>query len=208
MVESMNMFKYYSALCGWLWLVGFQYSGLLAQQTGALLCPNGIISFFSKAPLEDISAVNKEVQGALDPKSGTLLFKCKIIRFAFPNKLMEEHFNENYLETTKYPSADYKGLITNLAQVDFTKPGNYTVQTSGELTLHGVKKQYTVPATLTVSGSSKDSSTPFQVRGVAKFKVKLADHNITVPSMFFQNIAEVIDVSVDMVFVPAGKKSK
>jgi hypothetical protein len=181
---------------------------LLAQQTSALLCPNGTISFYSKAPLEDISAVNREVQGALDPKSGTLLFKCKIIRFSFPNKLMEEHFNENYLETTKYPTADYKGLITNLAQVDFTKPGTYPVQTSGELTIHGVKKQYNVPATLTVSGSSKDNTRPFEVRGVARFKVKLADHNITVPSMFFQNIAEVIDVSVDMVFVPAGTKSK
>ena len=97
---------------------------------------NGAVSFFSKAPLENISAENNQVMSVLDPQSGDLQFSVLINAFHFKKSQMEIHFNENYMESGKFPKAAFKGKISDLSKVNFTKDGNYTINVSGEMTIH------------------------------------------------------------------------
>lgn len=149
---------------------------------------NGAVSFFSKSTLENITADNNQVTSVLNKQTGDLQFSILIKSFHFRKSLMEEHFNENYMESDKYPKATFKGKINDLSKVNFTKDGAYTIDVSGDLTIHGVTNKVTTPATITVK-----SGVP---AGAAKFKVKLADYKISIPGIVKDNIAEVIDINV------------
>ena len=154
------------------------------------------ISFFSKSPLEDIDATNKKATVVIKTTTNDIQFGVPMLGFKFAKPLMEEHFNENYVESTKYPTCTFKGKIVET--VDYTKEGEHKVTAKGILDLHGVQKEIEVPGTITVKGNE------FLIS--ANFKIKVAEYNIKVPSLYVQNIAEVVDVKVNAALEPFTKK--
>lgn len=151
----------------------------------------GRISFYSATPLENIEAFNNEVAAVFDSKSGEFAFQAPIKSFKFDRALMQEHFNENYMESDKYPRAEYKGKITDIANVNFAKDGNYKVSTTGKLTIHGVTKDVTLPASVTVKGAQATIN--------SKFSVKPPDYNISIPKLVEGKIAKSIEVTVNSI---------
>lgn len=129
----------------------------------------GRISFFSSAPLEDIEANTSEVESKF-ASNGQIVFTMLMKGFEFENQEMEDHFNEEYLESTKYPKADFKGNITNINEINLTKDGTYPAKVKGNLTIHGVTKEVATNGTIEVRGS--------KVIAKSKFDIFLKDYNI------------------------------
>jgi polyisoprenoid-binding protein YceI len=154
------------------------------------------VSFFSSSPLEDITALNKGAIVVLNSANGEIQIRISIQNFKFKNSLMEEHFNENYLESQKFPNSTFKGKINE--KIDYTKDGENKVTVSGSMEIHGVTKEVTLDGVLTVKGKELLLS--------SKFKVKVADYNVKVPSLYVKNIAEVVDVTLASVLEPFQKK--
>jgi len=162
-----------------------------AMQAQKYMTKNGHIKFFSETPVEKIEADNNQVNSALDIQTGDFVFKVLIKSFKFEKALMEEHFNENYLESDKYPNSTFQGKVTNLAAINFTKEGTYEVTIEGDLTIHGVTKKISEKGTFTVKAGDK-------IQGYSKFNVKPADYAIKIPGAVVKNIAETIEVTVDV----------
>jgi hypothetical protein len=153
---------------------------------------NGAITFFSKATLENISAENNQVMSILTLPTGELQFSVLIKSFHFKKSLMEEHFNENYMESDKYPKATFKGKINDLSKVNFATDGVYTVQVSGVLNLHGITNKTSTTGSIIVKSGA--------ITATSKFQLKLADYKISIPKIVKDNISEVIDVTVSCVY--------
>ncbi len=168
-----------------------------AQAQGKFFTRDGFISFFSHTDVEDIDAKNNKVASVLDAATGQLEFAVLMKAFEFKKALMQQHFNENYVESNKYPKAQFKGKILNIGNVDFTKDGEYPVEIDGELTIKGVTKPLQTNASVIVKGGVP--------QGVAEFKVKPTDYGIQIPSLVRENIAEEILVKVDMPYQPLVK---
>ena len=151
----------------------------------------GKVTFFSSTPVENIEAFNNEVSGVIDSKTGEVVFIVPVKSFKFEKALMQEHFNENYMESNKFPKADFKGKIINLGDVNFSKDGNYNTKLQGKLTIHGVARNVTLPGSVTVKGNSITANT--------KFKVNTADYGIKIPSMVENKIAKQIEVTVNTI---------
>src|SRR5687768_17804216 len=100
----------------------------------------GSISFFSRTDLENIDAHNRSVTCVLDTKTGNLQFAVLMKGFEFKKALMQEHFNESYIESDKYPKSEFKGQVTNNSEIDYTKNGSYPAKVKGQLTIHGETK--------------------------------------------------------------------
>jgi hypothetical protein len=154
------------------------------------------ISFYSEAPLENIEAINKGAAIVLKASTNDLQISVSIQNFKFKNALMEEHFNENYMETEKYPKCIFKGKINE--SVDYTKDGESKVTVTGKMELHGVTRDVTIPGTLTKTGND--------LKLYSKFQIKVSDYNIKVPSMYVKNIAETVDVTFNTTMEPYQKK--
>lgn len=151
----------------------------------------GKIEFFSATPLENIKAINNESAAVLDSKSGDFVFQVLIKSFKFERELMQEHFNENYMESDKYPKAEYKGKVTNLSAINFSKDGTYNVTTTGTMTMHGTSRNVTIPATVIIKGKTATAE--------ARFKVVPQDYKINIPKLVENKIAKEISVAVDCV---------
>ena len=104
---------------------------------------------------------------------------------------MQEHFNENYMESSKYPRSEFKGEIADINSVNFNKDGNYNVKATGKLTIHGVTKNVSIPGTITVKGNTATLN--------SKFNVKTADYNINIPKVVEGKIAKEIEVTVNSI---------
>lgn len=154
------------------------------------------ISFFSKAPLEDIEATNKGATIVFKSTTGDIQVRISIQNFRFKNKLMEEHFNENYMESDKFPNAEFKGKINE--NIDYSKEGEQKVTVSGKLDMHGVTKPVTLSGTITKEGNDYKMQ--------CKTAIHVADYNIKVPSMYVKNIAENVDVNFETTLAPFQKK--
>jgi len=152
-----------------------------------------VISFFSETPIENISAVTKEALSII--KRDSVIFSVRNTSFVFEKPLMQEHFNENYMESSKYPVSTFKGKINET--VDLTKNGTYSVTCSGVLNMHGVTKTYTFRGTITVKGD--------EVHLKSDFDVRLVDHKIDRPVAVLKNLAEVIAVKVDVKYLTYKK---
>lgn len=152
---------------------------------------NGNIIFYSEAPLETIQADNNQVNAALDTQTGDFVLKLLIKSFQFKKALMQEHFNENYLESDKFPNSTFQGKVTNLSGIDFSKEGTYDAMIEGDMTIHGVTKKISEKGTFTVKPGDK-------IHGTSKFIVRVADYNIKIPGTVVKNIAETIEVTVDI----------
>jgi polyisoprenoid-binding protein YceI len=133
----------------------------------------------------------------MDISTGEMAFTLLQKSFEFPDKLMQEHFNDKYMESDKFPKSTFEGKITNIASVDFKKDGVYNVSVSGKLSMHGVTKDITVPGTITIKDGKISAS--------CKFQVKLVDYKIEVPKLVTQKIAESIDITVEMNYEPYNK---
>ncbi len=170
-------------------LTGF-ITGCLALNCTAqkFFTKNGSISFFSKTKMEDIKADNNQVMSVLNSTTGQLQFSLLIKGFHFDKALMEEHFNENYLESDKFPKSTFTGTITDISKVNFTKEGVYTVSVTGDLNIHGVSKPITTSGTIKV----KDGN----VAAFSRFTIKISDYNITVPKLVKDNISPTQEVTV------------
>jgi polyisoprenoid-binding protein YceI len=153
---------------------------------------NGHISFNASTPLEDINAHNQQAASILDAATGDIVFNALMKSFEFKVALMQEHFNENYIESDKYPKASFKGKIANISSVNFSKDGNYNVDVSGDLTLHGVTKPISTKGEIRIKNGI--------VSAISKFVVQTADYNIKIPKIVEGKIAKEVEVNVDLTY--------
>jgi polyisoprenoid-binding protein YceI len=158
--------------------------GLHAQK---FMTRNAKVSFFSKTVIENIEAHNNQVNVALDFADGSIAFRVLIKSFTFEKALMQQHFNENYMESDKYPSSTFNGKIKDFNKIDLTKNGTHQVEVSGNLTIHGVTQKVTSQGTIEV----KDG----RILGTSEFVIKLKDYNVKRPKAVAENIT--ISVSFD-----------
>jgi len=155
---------------------------------GLLRCDNGKVNFKSDAALEVIEAKSSKLHGALDPAARTFAWAVEMKTFeGFNSALQREHFKENYLETDEFPKAIFQGKI--IEKVDFQKDGTYNVRAKGKLLIHGIEQERILNSVLVVKNGQAS------VRSV--FTVKLSDHNINIPRIVHQKIAEEIAVTVE-----------
>ena len=153
------------------------------------------ISFFSASVIENIEAHNHACKPVMNVATQEVLFKVPITSFNFSSALMQEHFNENYMESEKFPFSTFAGKIDE--KIDFSKDGCYKATVTGMMMMHGVSKKITATGTVTVSGS--------QIILKSVFKIHIADYNIEVPALYVQTIAEDIEIRVDASLAPYVK---
>lgn len=154
----------------------------------------GTVYFKSDAPLEFIEAESTEIKGLIDVENRTFAFSIPMNSFkGFNSALQREHFNENYLESVRFPNGTFSGKI--IEQTDFTKDGEYTVRAKGKLTLHGVEQERIIKSTVKVSDGKIHIS--------SKFTVLLKEHDIDIPRIVFQKIAEEIEVKISATLTKA-----
>jgi len=158
---------------------------------------SGQIVFFSSTSIEDIRAVNDQVTSYLDIKTGELVFSVLIRSFTFDKALMQEHFNENYVESDKYPKATFEGRIIDFAPLDVSKSGTVEVKVSGKLAIHGITREIEVSATL--------STYPGKITAKSDFYINPEEFGIRIPQVVRKNIAEKIAVNVLMFYIPFKK---
>jgi len=171
-------------------------------QTGKVFAQNNMYStnagntrFSSVTPLEDIKAENKKCQAILNTATGELAIRMNMRDFVFPNKLMQEHFNENYIESDKFPTATFSGKIDKT--IDYTKDGEFDASATGKFTVHGVTKTQTINGKIKIAGGNISINSDFQVA--------LTDHKIEVPEIVFVKIAQKIDVKAQYTLTPLKK---
>ena len=150
------------------------------------LTRTGFVGFYSKTPLEDIKAENNQGYAVIDAGKKNIAFSVLLKGFVFPKELMQEHFNENYVESDKYPKATFTGAYTG--DLDPSKDGLYKVAVKGTLTLHAVSRPVEMPATLEVKNG--------HILGSADFHIKPEDFNITIPSVVRDKIEKDMKVTV------------
>lgn len=147
---------------------------------------NGFIGFYSKTAMEDIQAENNQVYAVIDPSKKNLAFTLLMKGFIFRKELMQVHFNENYVESDKYPKASFSGVYTG----EFIpgKNGVYQVIVKGNLTIHNITRSLEKPARLEVADG--------KLTGFADFTIRPEDYDIKIPSIVRDKISEFITVHV------------
>lgn len=166
--------------------LGSQTLELSAQQ---FVARNGEVSFSSSTPVEDIAASSKQMSCILDASTGSFAFQIPIRSFHFEKALMEEHFNENYMESAQFPNGVFKGNFVNWNAANLKDGKPHTLEARGELTIHGVTVQRTISGTITW----KDGKWVMQ----AQFKIPTAAHEIVIPDVVKEKIAKEIQVNVN-----------
>ncbi len=145
--------------------------------------------FFSSAPLEDIKATNTKATSLFNGETGAVAFMVPIRAFQFRKSLMQEHFNDNYMESGKYPQATFEGKLTGY---DLEIPGTQEAWAEGKMTIHGITRDVKIKGQMTIeSGGIKMES---------KFPIKVADYEIDIPQVVFYNIADEVEVTVRFIY--------
>jgi len=165
-----------------------------ANAQNKFITKTGYAKFFSEAPLENIEAINNKLQSIIDMQKQDVVINVPITAFQFEKSLMQEHFNENYLESEKFPTAEFRGYYTSKAPIDLKKSGTYDVVVKGKMTIHGVIRDLNTRGKITVKGNAIDAETVFMI--------KLADYDIDIPTIVFKNIAEIVAVTVKLHYLP------
>lgn len=155
---------------------------------------NAQIRFFSTTPIEDIEALNNYAAGAINAKTGRIFFKAMMKSFKFEKALMQEHFNENYVESEKFPKSTFKGKVSDISAVNFGKDGSYNVTVSGDLTIHGVTKPVSAKGVIKVAAG--------KVSAKSTFNIALADYKVQIPAVVKDNISPNIEIRVSMNYQP------
>jgi hypothetical protein len=171
---------------------------VLSVNAQKFMTKNGYIGFYSHTPMEDIKADNNQVVGVLDISTGEMVFQALIKSFHFDRALMEEHFNENYMESDKFPKSVFKGTITNLASVDLSKTGAYDVTVEGDLTIHNVTNKISTKGTIEVVNGGINAN--------AKFNIIPEDYKIDIPGVVRDKFDKTMQVTVVMKYTPIVNK--
>ncbi|PCJ23392.1 MAG: hypothetical protein COA97_11695 [Flavobacteriales bacterium] len=171
-------------------LVLFVSTFLVGNSQNLYKATSGEISFFSETPLENIDAINKDIRALINTKNGEFAFIVANIGFKFKKPLMQEHFNENYMESDKYKASMFKGEIIGV--VDFTKDGKYPITVKGILNIHGVDKEREIAGEIIILNN--------KMTVITKFDIKVKDHKIKIPKLVIKNIAETVKVTVNVNF--------
>jgi len=159
---------------------------------------NGYIGFFSHTAMEDIKGDNNQVASVLDISTGEMVFQVLIKSFHFDRALMEEHFNENYMESDKFPKSSFKGKITNLSAVNFSKDGIYDVAVDGDLTIRDATNKITTTGKIEVKNG--------ELAATSKFNISPEDYKISIPSVVREKINKNLEVTVSMKYTPVSGK--
>ena len=157
---------------------------------------DGEVSFFSETPLENIEALNKTLKALINTDNGEIAFVVTNVGFKFDKPLMEEHFNENYIESDKYKVSTFKGKLSG-DLLDFSKDGTYKVKAKGTLDLHGVEKEREIEGNIEI----KDGK--IYLKG--EFEISLKEHKIKIPKIVTEKIAENVLVRVNITLAPKSK---
>lgn len=163
---------------------------------GKFISKNAYISFYSLTPLEDILGESNEAVSILNGETGEVGFQAIMTTFHFRRALMEEHFNENYMESTKYPKSKFNGKIENFNK-DMLSGPVANIKITGQLTVHGVEKTITVPGTLGMEDG--------KLVGTSKFQVVPEDYGISIPSVVRDKIGKQMDITVKVNYLPYSK---
>ncbi len=180
-------------------IIMLAFCGLFANAQEVFQSKAMNVSFFSSTAMEDIDAKTANATSVISTAKNDILFMIQVKSFTFKSSLMQEHFNENYMESDKFPDAKFVGKINE--SVDWKKDGNYSVTVTGKLTMHGVEKDRTIPGTITIKGGVVSVS--------SQFDVGCKEHNIQIPSVVSEKIAEFVKVKVSgnyTLFVRPEKK--
>lgn len=159
-----------------------------ARAQGKYLTRAGRVTFFSASIVEDIEARNEEAAAAIDLGAAQVAFSIPIRSFQFKRTLMQEHFNENYMESDKFPKSTFSGKFIDLSVETLQLPGSHPVHMEGDLTIHGVTKHITVPGTLELKEG--------HILAFALFTVAPADYSIDVPLLVRDHIAKIVSIRV------------
>jgi hypothetical protein len=170
------------------WITIMIPSLMLAQ--GKYLTNSGTITFFSHTAIEDISATHEKVSAVIDGKSGEIAVIVTMTGFQFEKKLMQEHFNESYVESEKFPKATFNGKISNIGRVDFNAKETFEVTVDGEMTIHGITRPVSANGTLEVIEK--------RLVARAQFSLNPEDYEIKIPGVVRNNIAEQMEVTVEL----------
>jgi polyisoprenoid-binding protein YceI len=151
---------------------------------------SGKVNFDATSPgsPEKIEGINKTVTCVVDSKTGNMQFAVLMKGFEFERALMEEHFNENYIESDKFPRAEFKGAISNNDKVNYSKDGSYPVTVKGKLTMHGEIRDVETTGKITVQGG--------KVAAAADFTVQLSDYKISIPGLVADKVSKTAKISV------------
>lgn len=154
---------------------------------------NGKVQFNASTPLETIRPVNNHVSCILDTENGNIAFQLKMISFKFEKSLMEEHFNEKYVESEKFPKSTFIGKILDWDKIDWDKE-DQNVQATGTLTIHGVDKEIQVPGIIRILQND--------IELVSEFNVNISDFDIKIPKLVRNKISEQVEIYVDINLQP------
>ena len=172
-------------------ILGLLSSAIFSAYSQTYITRTGKIYFnaTTKSSPEVIEAKNNEAACIVDAQKGDVRFQVLIKSFKFERYEMQLHFNEDYMESDKFPKSDFKGTIANMSEVTLTKDGTYNVKVSGTLTMRGITKDVSVPGTVAVKGKT--------ITLKAKFPVTLKDYGISIPSLVADKVDKIASISVD-----------
>lgn len=154
----------------------------------------GVITFYSHTIIEDITAINEKVASVIDIEKSAVAIIVLMNEFQFEKKLMQEHFNENYVESEKYPKATFSGSFSGMSESDFQTPGIYQVQVSGEMSIHGHTQKISTEGSIEVGQNNIIAST--------KFLLNPEDYGIRIPKVVRKNIAEKMEITAELICDP------
>jgi len=166
----------------------------ISSGQGKYMTQKGFINFHSHTLIEDITANNEKVAAVIDREKGAVAIIVLMNEFQFEKKLMQEHFNENYVESEKYPKATFSGRIENHSKVDYERPGTYQVQVKGEMSIHGVTREVVAQGTIEIRQDDIIART--------KFLLNPEDYAIHIPRVVRKNIAEKLEITVELFCPP------
>lgn len=180
-------------------LLGLQFCIFCTAQE-KYFTKTGKISFDAtvNSSLDNVYAVNKTVACVLDVKTGEIQFVVLMRGFEFAKALMMEHFNENYVESNKYPKANFKGTIANIASINLKVNATHTVKVVGKLTLHGETKDVETTGTITI----KDG----KINCAANFNIVASDYKISIPTVVADKVAKLVKIIVTCTLQPLTTK--
>lgn len=181
----------------YLFLIIIGLNAYYAEAQERYFTKEGTITFFSSTPVEDIEAINRKATSVLDASNGRVEWAVLIKAFGFEKALMEEHFNENYMESGKFPKANFKGVVQNMNSIDLKKDGTYKQKVKGSLTIRDVTRDVIADAVFTVKGG--------KVSATSSFEIALADYEIKIPSVVADKIARTLEITVQANYEPLNR---
>jgi hypothetical protein len=173
------------------------FASVTLQAQNLLFTKTGHVYFMSHTDALDIDGNNNQVTSFLNTENGEIVFQMLIKSFKFTLATAEEHFNETYMESDKFPKASFKGKVSNLNDFDIKKDGTYKAMVKGDMTIHGVVKPIEQEGTITVKNG--------KISAAAAFKISIDDYAIKVPKMVEDRVAKIVDVKVDLEYLPYQK---